>query len=84
MLTKPYAPAQLCTQEVCITLCSQDSKQDVVRGGPVVTRFFWPPLMPRTMSLPTSVSWHTCTAPHMSQAVLQGRSLRPARLPLPL
>ena len=30
--------------------------------APVVTRFFWPPLMPRTMSLPTSVSWHTCTS----------------------
>lgn len=34
----------------------------VAERRPVVTRFFWPPLMPRTMSLPTSVSWHTCTS----------------------
>ena len=60
------------------------SNQGTIRGRPVVTRFFWPPLMPRTISLPTSVSWHTCIAPHMSEVVLQGRSLRPARLPLPL
>ncbi len=30
---------------------------------PVVTRLRWPPLMPRTMWLPTWVSWHTCK-PH--------------------
>ena len=28
--------------------------------SPVVTRFFWPPLMPRIMWLPTFVSAHTC------------------------
>ena len=31
-------------------------------GAPVVTRFFWPPLMPRIMWLPTFVSAHTCAA----------------------
>ena len=28
----------------------------------MVTRFFWPPEMPRIMLLPTGVSWHTYTA----------------------
>ena len=28
--------------------------------SPVVTRFFWPPEMPRTRWLPTTVSAHTC------------------------
>ena len=28
--------------------------------SPVVTRFFWPPLMPRRVWLPTIVSAHTC------------------------
>ncbi len=28
--------------------------------SPVVTRFFWPPLMPRRMCEPTIVSAHTC------------------------
>lgn len=32
-----------------------------VEYKPVVTRFFWPPEIPRTMLLPTSVSWQTCT-----------------------
>ena len=27
---------------------------------PVVTRFFWPPEMPRTKLSPTKVSWQTC------------------------
>ena len=37
---------------------------DAVSGRPVVTRFFWPPLMPLTMSFPTRVSWQTCALPH--------------------
>ncbi len=28
--------------------------------APVVTRLRWPPLMPRTIALPTCVSPHTC------------------------
>ena len=28
---------------------------------PVVTRFFWPPLMPLIIALPTGVSAHTCS-----------------------
>lgn len=31
-------------------------------GLPVDTRFFWPPLMPRIIWLPTRVSAHTCTS----------------------
>jgi hypothetical protein len=42
--------------------CQQEARMRDAEHRPVVTRFFWPPLMPRTMSLPTSVSWHTCAS----------------------
>ena len=40
----------------------QETRMRDAERRPVVTRFFCPPLMPRTMSLPTSVSWHTCAS----------------------
>ena len=47
----------------------------------MVTRFFWPPLMPRIMWLPTFVSAHTCRARSASQtgcqAYLQQQTSQP-------
>ena len=40
----------------------------------MVTRFFWPPLMPRIMWLPTFVSAHTCHARSASQTGCQAHS----------
>lgn len=50
------------------------SRNKVLAGptiiSPVVTRFFWPPLMPLIMWLPTFVSAHTC---HNSKGLLRAK-----------
>ena len=47
----------------------------VAEGLPVVTRFFWPPLIPRIIWLPTGISAHTCNPSAYIQSEKQRRGM---------
>ena len=62
------------SDHVALSKASHSLSTSSEGGRPVVTRFFWPPLMPRIMALPTFVSAHTCRARSASQTGCQAHS----------